>query len=111
VSLCGAKRRDNPYFMLSLRGMPKASEAIPNGLASTIIPTNYNDHIANLGSDLVEASPFGIVTSLAKLAPHKDISPRGSLALSLSISLFCGLIFNQRLHIGHGYFTMNKLAD
>jgi hypothetical protein len=56
--------------MLSLRGMPKASEAIPNGLASTIIPTIYNDHIANLGSVLVEAS----VTLLRNLLFFSSLS-------------------------------------
>jgi hypothetical protein len=40
-------------------------------LASTIIPTNYNDHIANLGGVLVEASPFGIVTSLRYSQRHR----------------------------------------
>jgi len=60
--------------MLSLRGMPKASEAIPNGLASTIIPTNYNDHIANLGGVLAEASPKGIVTSLRSSQRHQTFA-------------------------------------
>jgi len=33
--------------------MPKASEAIPIGMASTIILSNDNDHVPNLGSILL----------------------------------------------------------
>ena len=40
---------------MSLRGMPKASEAIPFGIASTIIPANDNDHDRIRGSVLLEA--------------------------------------------------------
>jgi len=47
---------------MSLRGIAKQSEAIPIGLASTIIPTNDNDHASIQGSVLLEAMPFGIVT-------------------------------------------------
>ena len=43
---------------MSLRGMPKASEAIPNGLASTMLSANYNDHASILGSVLLKAIPI-----------------------------------------------------
>ena len=36
--------------------MPKASEAIPIGMASSIIPVNANDHCLNLGTILLTAT-------------------------------------------------------
>jgi len=47
---------------LSLRGIAERSEAIPLGIASTIIPTNNNDHAPILGSVFLEAIPLWIAS-------------------------------------------------
>jgi len=52
---------------VSLRGIArskatKQSEAIHNGIASTILPANDNGAVSNLGSVLVEAIPQGITS-------------------------------------------------
>jgi len=51
---------------MSLRGIARSkatqqSEAIPIGLASTIIPASANDHDSIQGSALLAAIPPGIV--------------------------------------------------
>jgi len=61
---------------MSLRGMPKASEAILNGLASTIIPGNDNDHGYTWGSVLLEAMPPWIAL---QIAPLRFAMPRNDM--------------------------------
>ena len=61
------EHREILWFKLSLRGIARSkatqqSEAIHNGIASTIIPANDNDHITNLGSVLLEAIPQEIAS-------------------------------------------------
>ena len=67
---------------MSLRGIARSkatqqSEAIHNGIASTIIPINANDHDSILGSALLEAMPLWI-------ALIKDISRINTAAIALS---------------------------
>ena len=47
---------------MSLRGIAQQSEAISNGMASTLLPTNDNDHVPNLRSVLIEAITLGIAS-------------------------------------------------
>ena len=80
----GAGKTGRAEEKLSLRGIAEPCEAIPlgclreersdvripNGIASTIIPANDNDHAPILGSVFLEAIPSGIVTSLRSSRRH-----------------------------------------
>jgi len=54
----------------ALRSPEEQSEAIPIGMASTIIPTYVNDYVSILGSVLLVAIPTGIVASLLTKTPN-----------------------------------------
>ena len=79
----------------ALQSEARQSEAIPSGMASTIIPINDNDYCPNLGSVLLEAMPLGIASDCSASASQCLATTQHLCFIVLRINLFRIMISNS----------------